>query len=244
LRDDVKALLHSRGLNMRHLREVVALLGIDSAARSRLELVLHWRRPADEMDVKTVPFPQKPDEQELRKLLEVQQQLLKDGRSRMQLVPTLLRLADLLVGAPVETEKMDGFTRTLRPSGQHPLAKAWEICEQCDNLEAQYRSKQRITVCSKQTLVVMYELLCRDRDSHYPSCWDLEQLIKGAEIALGPRIERYPCSFLARLLLTFFGWQVLFVGRGRQRQGRSAPGRPRWRVECGPGCGTAAQQAF
>ncbi len=34
-RSGVKALLHSRGLNMRHLSELVALLDADSAARAK-----------------------------------------------------------------------------------------------------------------------------------------------------------------------------------------------------------------
>jgi hypothetical protein len=66
-RHHVKALLHSRGLNMRHLHELLAF-DVGCAARTQLQAVLDWRAPLDELHVKTVSCPGRVSEQELRKV--------------------------------------------------------------------------------------------------------------------------------------------------------------------------------
>jgi hypothetical protein len=171
-RDAVKALMHSRGLNMRHLCEVIALLSMGGAARVQLQSVLDWRRPNDQMHVKTLSYSRQASEQELRNMLKLQQQLLEAGGNRMQMVSTLLRLSDVVgESVPLEKQRMEGYSKTFRPGGKHPLVEAWNICEQCDGLDVQYRGGQRLTWCSKQTQIVMYEILRCMTDLQVAS-WD------------------------------------------------------------------------
>ncbi len=176
----VESLLHGRGLNMRHLREVVASLDMGSVARSQLELVLAWRRPADEMDVKRLRHPRQLGRKELESVLELQRQSLRDGHARMQLVLTLLQLSDVVsdeVLLEKTMAKIKGMVGNLsRPAGLHPLVEAWTICETCDTEFV--RSGETVTACSPQTRLVMYQILRRNLTFDCPSTRSLRQLVE------------------------------------------------------------------
>jgi hypothetical protein len=222
-RNGVKALFHSRGINMRHLSELVMLLDVACAARSQLQRVLDWRRPAEEVDVKTLSHPRQQSREELESVLKLQAESLKDGYQmqlvptllqlsdvvsvlklqaeslkdgyQMQLVPTLLQLSDVVGGAmQLEREQLEGFKPgKFRPSGTHPLVKAWEICEKFDLEFVRDIKGSSVTACSSQTLLVMYEILRRDNAFRYPREYDLELLNRRAQTAMTARIDR--CCF-------------------------------------------------
>jgi hypothetical protein len=201
-RSAVKALLHSRGLNMRHLREVIVLLDERSPVRVQLQSVLDWRRSFDEVDVKTVPHLVRMSELDIRKCLELQKELLEEGGGdRVLVLPSLLRLADAVGDSvPLEWQKMPEFSNSFRPWGKHPLVEAWELCVKRDRLDLQYRSRQRTTSCSQETMWVMYEILRHGdpciahaaNETSYPNKYDLSRLVANApKNAVVLRIKRF-----------------------------------------------------
>jgi hypothetical protein len=195
-RHAVKALLHGRGINMRHLPEVVAQLELGSSARSQLQFVLNWKWRLDEMTTKSLVHPRQLTRKELESVLHLQEEVLKD-RNQMPLVSTLLQLSDVVDDTiPLEKSKISGLTIDIFcPSGEHPLVRAWEICEKSD-VEFVKRSVTSIAACSNQTLLVMCEILRRNRTLDYPREHDLEVLSRREHTAISARIHRYvSCSY-------------------------------------------------
>jgi hypothetical protein len=124
-REAIKGLFHSRGLNMRHLREVVQLLDAGSATRCQLQFAIDWRPPAGETVVKTLMCPQPLSQALLRSTLALQQLSLGDGETSMHVIPTLLRLADAVGDSvPLLKEEMACDEDSFRPAGEHPLVEA------------------------------------------------------------------------------------------------------------------------
>ncbi len=111
----------------------------------------------------------------------------------MPLVPVLLRLADLL-GTPAMWNQSSLTQRHqgMDPPSEDPLVEAWNICQKCDGLLAQWDTSRRIFSCSQQTQVVMYQVLRRNAESGYPCRYDLGLLIEqGEQFSMSSRIKRY-----------------------------------------------------
>jgi hypothetical protein len=199
-RRGAKNFLHSRGLNMRHLREVLARLDADSLQALHVHTLLHSESSDNgdhKEEVKTLTHPQTRSEEELRAVLELQRESCRSGGDWMALVPTLLVLSDAVgdgiqMGKEMLREFGGEVGRTaFRPAGPHPLAEAWAICEMYDG-ELQKSAQGIVTACSELSLLVMYEILRRD-DSFYCPCEKSLYLVTSQreQTALTSRVRRY-----------------------------------------------------
>jgi hypothetical protein len=183
-RVNLKALVHARGLNMRHLAEVVAAMDVGCSARSQLEALLKMERPINELDVKTVTHPRALTAVEVRAVLELQDAALKYGEQRLQMIPTLLQLSRL-----VPLEQNGGRF----PSTHHPLGHAFEICRKFDPLikveQEDWFFGPNVSACSAVTLPVLFEMA---RDSACWQAWDnLERVSDSHKSELPhPQIDR------------------------------------------------------
>lgn len=192
-RDAVKSLLHGRGINMRHLANIVEGLHVDCAARVALQFALDWARPMDEVQCKTLVFPRELSKEELERILAIQDSSLQ-GAQRMQMIPRLLQLG-AIVGKSVPLKKVEVEGQWWsRVGGDHPLVKAFDICEKHDG-DFEKGEEYHIEKCSYLTLNVMYEI-CRLKklqnvDFSYPSSLDLKKLCQlHGETPLKSRIDR------------------------------------------------------
>jgi ankyrin repeat protein len=160
----VKALLHSRGVNMRHVEKVAALVDNEEVVK---QLLFKRRIDPLQMQVKTLRPPRQQTEAEVRRVLASQEEELKSGKAKMQLVPTLLQLGAIVGNAiPIKTKPMR-FLNLLQPEGHHPYVKAWEICQQCDPDFVRERSSPGIRSASEWSVVTMHKLL-QHVETHNP----------------------------------------------------------------------------
>jgi hypothetical protein len=84
-RADLKALIHARGLNMRHLEEVLPLMAVECAARQKVATLKARQVPTNVMHVKTLRHPRLPSASEAQQTLTRQRALLQEGPEVMSI---------------------------------------------------------------------------------------------------------------------------------------------------------------
>jgi ankyrin repeat protein len=180
--ENVKRLLHSRGINMRHLKRIISLLDDKCLAkgvlvRALLEKEQRWKDGSDTVMVKWLRPPTSRSRKDLERQLAYQKECLsQEKKNMMQLIPTLLQLSSV-VGKEIAIEKRVFLgTRTVRAAGNHPLVTAFDLCVVHDGDFVYDRGSLSISKCSLISFIVIFELVLLDSHLHFPSSRSLAQL--------------------------------------------------------------------
>jgi hypothetical protein len=187
-RVNFKSLIHERGLNMRHVPEVIAAMAVGSSSRTQLQALLEVQRAPGKLDVKTVEAPRPLNADQVYAVLKLQSAALKDGMPKLQQVPTLLQLA-LLVPPPA---LIDGGL--LYPFDNHPLGEAFELCAKFDpvmEVERGFVGPEVFGCSAAPTLPVLFEM-ARNGTWKDRLVWsNLERVVGShASSSLHPQLKR------------------------------------------------------
>jgi ankyrin repeat protein len=143
---------------MRHLPRLIELVSANGPKemlwRARLE---RRHKHSDEVELKRLRAPKARSREDVERVLACQKAHLTPGVQRLQLVPTLLQLAGFVKESIPVTSLFSPFdVIDWKPTGNHPLVIAWDICITDDpNLVWDYG---RIVSCSELTVLTAYLL--------------------------------------------------------------------------------------
>jgi hypothetical protein len=150
-REERKKEMHARGINMRHLSKVLEHAG---QGGKKLEPFV---RPL----VKSLRPPAEMTREQLQKTIVQQAHMLKDegSKSRMKLVPTLLRWGVLLGNeVPFQLCSLFHYQNVFSVGGDHPFCQAFQVCLKEQELVIDVKTAGIVKSSALCQIVIFYML--------------------------------------------------------------------------------------